>query len=94
MAHTFHYQTGEEIMIGDVVRYPEPFGVGVVELFLEPFGEEAHKWNVPKGGVFMAFGAENHEMNLLLPWPEEEEDLELIRRGTIPCVDPTGGGIE
>ena len=70
MAHTFHYQTGEEVMIGDVVRYPEPFGVGVVKLFLEPFGEEAHRWNVPEDGVFMAFVPES-------PFTREEDCLKL-----------------
>lgn len=49
----YHYYSGEEIHMGDVVLYPG-VGRGKVEKIIIPHSREALLWNQPRGGVFFS----------------------------------------
>ena len=75
----YHYQTGEEIKEGDRIRYPAPFGDGVIAYVLLPQSSEACAWGIPNGAVMLRFGSD--DVSIALDEPENEEDLEFLGRG-------------
>lgn len=75
----YHYYSGEEIHMGDVVLYPG-VGRGKVEKIIIPHSREALLWNQPRGGVFFHF--ERGNTYFLFDETNDEEDLEFICRGT------------
>ena len=78
----YHYQTGEEIKEGDRIRYPAPFGDGVIAYVLLPQSSEACAWGIPNGAVMLRFGSD--DVSIALDDPENEEDLEFLGEA-IPC---------
>jgi len=72
----FHYQSGEEILAGDRIRYAG--AAGIVEFVTDPVSPD-HTWYVEQygGGCMLQvapFGS------LFLNAPQEDEDLEFVGR--------------
>ncbi len=74
----YHYQTGEEICVGDRIYYSEVFGEGYVSRILIPYSKDAQDWGLQNGAVMLGFG--ENDTVVALDKPEEEEDLEFISR--------------
>ncbi len=62
----YHYQTGEEIKEGDRIRYPAPFGDGVIAYVLLPQSSEACAWGIPNGVVMLRFGSDDVSIALAI----------------------------
>lgn len=71
----FKYQTGEDIILGDVVQYAE--WQGIIEFFIHKGTSLAIDYHAPKGGVMILFF---NGGRLLLENTKEEEDLIFKRR--------------
>lgn len=72
-----NYRTGEEIQVGDVVRYAG--SEGVVDAAIVPGTEAAADWDCKEEtlAVSMSDGP-----GYLLPSPGKDEKLEFVRRGS------------
>lgn len=75
----YRYHTGEDVLLGDNIFYPG-LGKGYVSYILPPKTQEAISWGIPDGAVIGGFG--DSDMSISFAHPEEEEDLELLCRGT------------
>ena len=71
----FHYQTGEEVCLGDEIKYSDWHGI--VEFFIEPETKLAKDYSAPMGGCMLLFFTGGR---VLLDAPEEEEDFVLLHR--------------
>ncbi len=72
----FSYMGGEPIFVGDVVDAAGQRAI--VEKVIQPDSQDARDFSCPDtGGLLLAF--ENSDLQL---WPQADEDLEFIRRGT------------
>lgn len=69
------YRTGEEILVGDVVRYAG--AEGVVDALILPGTEAAADWGckVETIAISMSDGP-----GYLLPSPQKDEKLDFVRR--------------
>ena len=74
----YKYHTGEQVKVGDLISYPEPFGSGKVSLILLPQSLEACEWGLPAGAVMLGFG--QHEYAIAIDHPEQDEDLVFLER--------------
>lgn len=77
--NVYRYKTsGDEVKVGDKVRYPG-FGDGKVLEVLQPESRAAKEWGLPEGAVLLGgfFTREGVEMTCD---PRNDEDLYLIER--------------
>lgn len=71
----FHYHTGENVLLGDVVQYFE--WQGIVEFFLEGGTKDAADYGASHGGVMILSFSGGR---FLLDSTEDEEDLTFLSR--------------
>lgn len=69
------YRTGEEIRVGDVVRYAG--AEGTVDTLILPGSEAAADWGCREETIAISM---LEGPGYLLPSPHEDEDLDFVRR--------------
>lgn len=69
------YRTGEEILVGDVVRYAG--AEGTVDTLILPGTEAASDWGCKAETIAISM---REGPGYLLPSPEKDEDLDFVRR--------------
>ena len=77
----YHYYTGEEVRVGDVVRSNDR--PGTVRMVIAPGTQEAEDHGCPEGGVMIEEDWDGKPSLLILTPPDGMywEDLDFVRRG-------------
>ena len=69
------YRTGEEILVGDVVRYAG--AEGTVDTLIVPGSEAASDWGLKEETIAISM---SEGPGYLLPTPDNDEKLDFVRR--------------
>ena len=69
------YRTGEEILVGDVVRYAG--AEGTVDTLIVPGSEAATDWGCKAETIAISM---SEGPGYLLPSPDQDEKLDFVRR--------------
>lgn len=79
------YSTGEQILVGDKIRYPGFDSLGKVVDVVYPHSALAKEWPVHERSVLFSFGKED-QVSLVLYDTEHEEDLVFVSRAGLPVL--------
>lgn len=82
--HTFEYDDGNAVCLGDVV-FLRPEGHAIVTKILQPFSDESIQWGYPSGGVILDCVSNNRYVGCRYMIRDFDEDYELIMRNLYFC---------